>query len=40
VRLGFLDLAEHSPRYHVLDATKPPEELVAQAYRVLSGVRA
>jgi dTMP kinase len=40
VRRGFLDLAERSKRYHVLDATKPPEELAAQAYRVLSGVLA
>ncbi|HTX04120.1 MAG TPA: dTMP kinase [Candidatus Acidoferrales bacterium] len=40
VRGGFLDLAERSPRYHVLDATKPPEELVAQVYRVLCGVLA
>ena len=40
VRHGFLDLAERSPRYHVLDATKPPEDLIAQAYRMLSGVLA
>ena len=38
VRRGFLDLAERSPIYHVLDATKPPEELIAQAYRLLTGV--
>ncbi len=38
VRHGFLDLARASSRYHVLDATKPPEELIAQAFQVLSGV--
>jgi dTMP kinase len=38
VRRGFLDLARASSRYHVLDATKPPEELIAQAFQVLSGV--
>jgi dTMP kinase len=37
-RRGFLDLAERSPIHHVLDATKPPEELIAQAYRLLSEV--
>jgi len=40
VRRGFLDLAERSPRYHVFDATKPPEELSAQAYHVLTGALA
>jgi len=38
VRRGFLDLAQASPRYRVLDATKPPEELVAQAFGMLSAV--
>jgi dTMP kinase len=32
VRRGFLDLAAGGARYRVFDATKPPEELVAQAY--------
>jgi dTMP kinase len=31
VRDGFLDLASQAPRYRVFDATKPPEELLAQA---------
>lgn len=35
VRTGFLRLAEHEPRYHVLDATKSPEELIAQAFDAL-----
>lgn len=34
-RLGFLDLAARAARYHVLDATKPAEELAAQAYALL-----
>ncbi len=37
-RRGFLELAERSPIYHVLDATKPPEDLIAQAYRLLTEV--
>jgi thymidylate kinase len=36
VRRGFLDLASRSARYHVLDATKPVEDLVAQAYARLA----
>lgn len=40
VRRGFLDLAARSSRYHVFDATKPPEELTAQAYHLLGGVLA
>ncbi|HUA08599.1 MAG TPA: dTMP kinase [Candidatus Acidoferrales bacterium] len=38
VRRGFLDLAHRSQRYRVLDATKPPEELAAQAYALLTEV--
>ncbi len=40
VRRGFLDLAERSPRYRVFDATKPPQELIAQAYQLLCGALA
>jgi dTMP kinase len=40
VRRGYLELASSSSRYHVLDATKPPEELVAQAYETIAGARA
>ncbi len=36
-RRGFLDLAAGSPRYHVFDATKPPEELVSQAFAFIAG---
>ncbi|MDQ2865893.1 MAG: dTMP kinase [Candidatus Eremiobacteraeota bacterium] len=32
VRHGFLKLASSAPRYRVLDATKPPEDLAAQAF--------
>jgi dTMP kinase len=35
VRRGFLTLAERSPRHHVFDGTKPPEELVAQALALI-----
>jgi dTMP kinase len=35
-RLGFLELASQSSRYRVLDATKPPEELIAQAFADLA----
>ncbi len=35
VRRGFLDLASRSPRYRVFDATKPSEELVAEAFTAL-----
>lgn len=35
-RDGFLKLAEGNSRYRVLDGTKPPEELVAQAHRILT----
>jgi dTMP kinase len=38
-RLGFLDLASKSGRYRVLDASKPPEELIAQAYADLAQVK-
>ena len=34
-RLGFLDLARTAPRYRVLDATKPPRELIAEAFDAL-----
>ncbi|MGA7570751.1 MAG: dTMP kinase [Candidatus Aquilonibacter sp.] len=40
VRRGFLDLARRAPHYRVLDATKPPEELIAQAFAALTGVLA
>ena len=40
VRRGFLDLAQRAHRYRVLDATKPPEELAAQAYALLTEVMA
>jgi dTMP kinase len=40
VRRGFLDLAARSPRYHVLDATKSPLELVAEAYAMIVGALA
>jgi dTMP kinase len=36
VRRGFLSLAERSNRYRVFDATKPPEELIAQAAREIA----
>ncbi|HTV92284.1 MAG TPA: dTMP kinase [Verrucomicrobiae bacterium] len=35
VRRGFLDLAQRSRRYRVIDATKPPEEVAAEAIAVL-----
>ncbi|HEX8806737.1 MAG TPA: dTMP kinase [Candidatus Aquilonibacter sp.] len=38
VRRGFLDLAQRAPRYKVIDATKPPEDVAAQAYRVLEAL--
>ena len=39
VRRGFLDLASRAGRYRVLDATKPPEELVAQAHAILVALK-
>ena len=36
VRDGFLAIAASSPRYRVFDATKPPAELVAQAFAVVT----
>lgn len=36
VRDGFLAIATTSPRYRVFDATKPPPELVAQAFALLT----
>jgi dTMP kinase len=38
VRRGFLDLAQNSRRYKVIDATKPPEEVAAEAYRKLESL--
>ncbi len=38
VRRGFLDLAQNSRRYKVIDATKPPEEVAAEAYRKLEAL--
>jgi dTMP kinase len=35
VRRGFLDLSAREPRYRVVDATKPPEQLAAQAYEAI-----
>jgi dTMP kinase len=35
VRRGFLQLAQQSSRYRVMDATKPSEQLLAQAYAQL-----
>lgn len=35
-RDGFLKLAQSSPRYRVFDATKPPEDLIAQACEALA----
>jgi dTMP kinase len=35
VRLGFLELAARGDHYRVFDATKPVEELIAQAYAEL-----
>jgi dTMP kinase len=35
VRRGYLELAARGPRYRVVDATKPAEELAAQAYAQL-----
>jgi dTMP kinase len=40
VRRGFLSLAALEPRYRVLDATKPAEELIAQAQREIPGAAA
>lgn len=39
-RGGFLELARNAPRYRVLDATKTPLELVAQAYDAIAGALA
>ena len=38
VRLGFLRLAQYAPRYRVFDATKPPEELIAQAMNEIASI--
>jgi dTMP kinase len=38
VRNGFLDLAQQSRRYKVVDATKPPEDVAAEAYRVIGAL--
>ncbi len=38
VRRGFLDLAQKSRRFKVIDATKPPEEVAAEAYRKLEAL--
>jgi dTMP kinase len=38
VRRGFLDLAQRDRRYKVIDATKPPEEVAAEAYRTLEAL--
>jgi dTMP kinase len=38
VRRGFLDLAQHGGHYKVIDATKPPEEVAAEAYRELEAL--
>ena len=35
VRRGFLELAQQGTHYHVIDATKPPEEVAAQAFRAM-----
>ncbi len=35
-RDGFLQLAQTHPRYRVFDATKPPGELIVQAFEALS----
>ncbi len=37
-RDGFLDLAQQAPRYKVIDATKPPEDVAAEAYRTLEAL--
>ncbi len=39
VRRGFLDLASRAGRYRVLDATKPPEELAAQALAIFVALK-
>jgi dTMP kinase len=38
VRRGFLDLAQHGSRYKVIDATKPPEDVAAEAYRAIGAL--
>jgi dTMP kinase len=38
VRHGFLDLAQRDRRHKVIDATKPPEEVAAEAYRTLEAL--
>jgi dTMP kinase len=38
VRRGFLDLAQGSPRYKVIDATKPPEDVATEAYRTIGAL--
>lgn len=38
VRRGFLDLARQAPRYKVIDATKPPEEVAVQAYQLMGAL--
>jgi dTMP kinase len=36
VRMGFLDLAKQSPRYHVIDGQLSPQDLVERAYHTVA----
>ena len=38
VRRGYLDLAQASRRFKVIDATKPPEDVAAEAFRKLEAL--